>query len=278
MPISLDSVGKEFDPVIYEMSPQRAILYALGVGTPPSQLDYLYESNLRILPTFAVIPAFPVLGAAVAGLGVNPFMIVHGEQAFTIHKPFPHFGKLETCSRLEAIYDKGKGALVVIEAVTRDEKGQGILSNTFSLFVRGEGGFGGPRGPAAEPVAIPTRAPDSVVQMATRADQALIFRLSGDINPLHADPGVAQAVGYPKPILHGLCTHGFCGRAVLEQFCGMDETKFAGMTARFTGVVYPGETLEVEMWKDTPTCMLLQARTKERGEIVLSNAAVTLQG
>jgi 3-hydroxyacyl-CoA dehydrogenase/3a,7a,12a-trihydroxy-5b-cholest-24-enoyl-CoA hydratase len=177
-----------------------------------------------------------------------------------------------------ALYDKVKGAVVVVEVESRDDKGKLLFKNVFTTFARGEGGFGGDRGPSGAKNEPPSRAPDAVAEMKTAEHQALLYRLSGDMNPLHADPDMAALGGYAKPILHGLCTFGHAGRAVLAQFCESDPSRMKDFEVRFSGVVYPGETIVTEMWRESPTRVVLQAKTRERGEVVLSSAAATIAG
>ena len=258
----------------------RVILYALGVGagvpqTDANELSYTYEKNLKVLPSFGVVPAFGALGGlgAVPGMSFNPMMLLHGEQDLEIRGPIPVEGEVESSGKVAGIYDKGKAALVVLEMETR-LKGQAepLFVNRFSLFLRGEGGFGGESGPAAGNAA-PDRAPDHVVESKTLPQQALLYRLSGDKNPLHADPDFAKMGGFDMPILHGLCSYGIVCKAVVDAALGGDTTKVARYQARFAGVVFPGETIVTSIWKEGGT-LLIDAKTKERGTPVISNAAI----
>jgi 3-hydroxyacyl-CoA dehydrogenase/3a,7a,12a-trihydroxy-5b-cholest-24-enoyl-CoA hydratase len=200
------------------------------------------------------------------GVEINPMMILHGEQYIEIRKqPAPTGGKLTCKPKISSIYDKGKGALIEIEVETFDESGEVVHYNVFGTFVRGEGGFGGEKGPAAGNEA-PDRAPDKVVEMPTMPQQALLYRLSGDINPLHADPAFAGMAGFDKPILHGLCTFGHTGRAILKTYCDNDPEKLKSIKCRFTRHVFPGETIVTEMWDEGGGKILFQVRTKERPE------------
>jgi multifunctional beta-oxidation protein len=276
MPVDLSVIGKQLESSVYEYEEKDVILYALGVGCGSEELAFVYEQDLRVLPTFAVIPAFPALFAMGSAMDVNPMMVLHGEQRIEICAPIPTSGKLTTTPTVTAIYDKVKGALVMIETETVDAKGTLLFKNVFGAFARGEGGFGGDRGPRGPRNAVPERAPDAVVEMPTLPQQALIYRLSGDMNPLHADPSFAAMGGFEKPILHGLCTFGHVGRAVLARWCGDDPARFKDFEARFAGVVYPGETIVTEMWDEGQGRIVLQARTRERGDLVLNAAAATL--
>ncbi len=276
------AIGTKLQPLSYEYTDRDVMLYALGIGagvpeTSEQQLQFTYEGNLKVLPTFGVVPPFPALAGLIGapGVDINPMMILHGEQYLEILKhPVPTSGKLTTEPVIKAIYDKGKGALVLVDAVTSDESGNKVYFNTFTVFVRGEGGFGGEAGPKPGNLP-PDRAPDKVVEAKTLPQQALLYRLSGDRNPLHADPGFAGMAGFEKPILHGLCTFGFTGRAVLESFCDNNPEKFKSISVRFASHVFPGETIITEMWKEGNT-VIYKAKTKERGLDVISNAAVVL--
>jgi acyl dehydratase len=276
MPVDLSVIGRKLDSSVYEYSQKDLILYALGVGCGPDDLEFVYEQDLKVLPTFAVIPAFPALFAMGGAMNVNPMMVLHGEQRIELYGPIPTTGKLTTTPTVTAVYDKGKGAMVVIETETVDAKGKLLFKNVFGVFVRGEGGFGGDRGPSSRRNLLPERAPDSVVEMKTLSQQALLYRLSGDMNPLHADPSFAKIAGFDRPILHGLCTFGHVGRAVLNGFCGNEPSRLKSFEVRFTGIVYPGETIVTEMWEAAGDKVIVQAHTKERGDVVISSAAATL--
>jgi acyl dehydratase len=276
MPVNLDIIGKKLDASVYEYSEKDVILYALGVGCGPEHLQFVYEQDLKVLPTFAVIPAFPALFAMGSAMQVNPMMVLHGEQRIELNGPIPTSGKLTTTPTVTAIYDKIKGALVVTETETVDAKGKPLFKNVFGAFARGEGGFGGDRGPSGQRNVPPDRKPDKVVEMKTLPQQALIYRLSGDMNPLHADPSFAKMGGFETPILHGLCTFGHVGRAVLEGFGGNDPARLKDFEVRFAGVVYPGETIVTEMWDENAGRIIVQARTRERGDLVINGAAATL--
>lgn len=254
------------------------MLYALGVSAGTDDLSFVYEKDLKVLPTFAVIPAFPALFSLGTVVDVNPIMVLHGEQRIELKGPIPTRGKLTTTPKVRAIYDKGKGALIVIDAETVDENGKVLFTNTFGAFARGEGGFGGERGPSGPRNTPPERAPDATAEVKTLPQQALLYRLSGDMNPLHADPEIAKMAGYDRPILHGLCTFGIVGRAVLKTYCDDDPARFASFEARFSGVVFPGETLVTEMWQTGAKEIVARAVVRERpGEAVLTSAAVTLR-
>lgn len=276
MAINLELVGKKFEPVIYEYTWKDVILYALGVGAGPEELQFIYENGLKVLPTFGVIPPFIALGQTVGELNVNPAMIVHGEQKLIIENPIPTSAKLKSIPEIKAIYDKGKGALVILKTETYDEKDTLICINEYGIFVRGEGGFGGERGPSGERNLPPEREPDMVVEDQTTPQQPYIYRLSGDLNPLHADPNFAKLAGFEKPILHGLCTFGFVGRAILHKLCGGNPEKFRLLEVRFRDVVYPGDKIITEMWKESDNRYIIRAKT-QRGNAVISNAATEIK-
>jgi acyl dehydratase len=204
----------------------------------------------------------------------NPAMLVHGEQAIELARPIPAEGTLKASGKIAAIYDKGKGAVIVSETESVDAKtGELLFRTRSSAFIRGAGGFGGDRGPSGPLNEAPSRKPDHEVSYKTLPEQALIYRLSGDRNPLHSDPEFASKAGFPRPILHGLCTYGFTGRALLHTLCGSDPARFKSMEGRFSKPVFPGETLTIAMWVDGRTC-LFQTRN-ERGEVVLDQGKMT---
>ena len=268
-----DAVGIELPATTYEYDDRDVMLYNLGIGA--TDLPFVYERNLKIIPTFAVIPAFPALMGLASGVEVNPVMILHGEQSFTIHKQPATKGELTTAGKITGVFDKGKGALAILVTETKDDAGELVYTNKFGVFVRGAGGFGGDRGPEAGNVP-PDRAPDKTVSMQTQLNQAMVYRLSGDRNPLHVDPDFAKMAGYDKPILHGLCSFGHVGRAVLAEYCENDPERFSGMSVRFSGVVFPGDTITTEMWDTGEGKIILQAKTQE-GRVVISNGAVDVR-
>ena len=257
MPINPDAVGSKGEPGRRSWTSKDALLYAVSVGAgsldPVTQeLEFTTENTKdtqqRALPTMAV-----VLGAGGGAMGnigsFNPAMLVHGEQAITLHRELPVSGELEAQGEIVGIYDKGKGAVIVTEShSTLVETGEPLFSTRSSVFIAGEGGFGGDRGPSGPANVPPEREPDHEVTYQTRPDQALTYRLNGDRNPLHSDKSFSDIGGFPKPILHGLCTYGFTGRALLHSLCGGDPAKFRHMEARFASPVLPGDALTVRMW------------------------------
>ena len=272
MALKLDLVGAPLEPVRHAYTWRDTVIYALGVGARLGELDYLYEGRgPKVLPTFAVVPSFRALVQVVGALGASPMSILHGEQTIRLGRPIPPRGELVTSAEVTGIYDKGKGALVVVVARTTDGGGEPLFENEFSLFVRGEGGFGGPRGPEAREAEPPDRAPDFAETQATAAEQAALYRLSGDLNPLHIAPEAARIAGFDRPILHGLCTYGFAGRALVAHACGGDPARLRSFAARFSGVVFPGDTLTTSGWQVEPGQWVVQVRTQE-GKVVLSHA------
>ncbi len=271
--LSPEVVGLELPASTFDYEERDVMLYALGIGA--KELPFIFERELKVIPTFAVIPAFPALMGLAAGVEINPVMILHGEQGFRIAKTIPTNGSLTTSGVVTGVYDKGKGALVTIDSTTTDASGETVFTNTSGVFVRGAGGFGGDRGPGAGNKA-PERAPDKTLEDTTLDIQAAIYRLSGDRNPLHIDPAFAKMAGYDRPILHGLCSFGYAGRAVLAQYCDNDPDRLVGLSVRFTGVVYPGDTITTEMWDEGDGKIIVQSKTQE-GRVVMGNAAAEVK-
>ncbi len=278
MALKLDLVGAPLEPVRHAYTWRDPVIYALGVGAQMGELDYLYEGRgPKVLPTFAVVPSFRALAQVVGALGASPMSILHGEQTVRLDRPIPASGELVTSAEVTGIFDKGKGALVVVVARTTDGGGRPLFENEFSLFVRGEGGFGGPRGPEARAAEPLDRAPDFARTQATTAEQAALYRLSGDLNPLHIAPEAARIASFDRPILHGLCTYGFAGRALVADACGGDPARLRSFAARFSGVVFPGDTLTTSGWQVEPGRWVVQVKTQE-GKVVLSHAVAEVTG
>ncbi len=278
MPINPDAVGTVSEPSENSWTSKDCLLYALGVGAgsldASEELAFTTENSKgidqQVLPTFAVIAAAGG-GGALRSIGTFNFaMLVHGEQAVTLHQPLPVEGSVRTTSTIAGIYDKGSGAVVAIESTSVDPAtDKPMFSTRSSIFIRGEGGWGGDRGPSGKTNVAPDRAPDHQVSYPTRQDQALLYRLSGDRNPLHSDPSFARMGGFDRPILHGLCTYGFTGRALLHTLCGSDPARFTSMDARFSKPVMPGDTLTVSMWVDGSEA-IFQTATQD-GTVVIDN-------
>jgi acyl dehydratase len=276
MPIDVSLVkGAELPPLEFSWDADRVILYHLGIGAG-AELRYAYERELRVLPSYGVLPALGTLGALLRarGMDIQLTQVLHGEQRTTIHEPLPAAAEVVTTASVSEVWDKGSAAVIVVDAHTSTREGTALVSNRFSAFVRGEGGFGGEPGPGVAAQA-PDRAPDHVVACPTTPWQGLLYRLSGDKNPLHADPEVAARAGFERPILHGLCTYGIACRAAIDTLLDGDVARVASYGARFAGIVYPGETIEVSLWRDGDE-VAIAARALERDAPVLSNAGMTL--
>jgi len=254
------------------------MLYALGVGVghdpvDRAQLDFVYEKNLKALPTQAVVLAHPGLWTRDLDTGIDYVKVVHGEQGLTLHKPLPSAGTVLGISRVTGVVDKGegRGALVFYERKIVDKASGDLLATvTQTTFCRGDGGFGGPSGPTPKPHDLPEREPDLVCDLPTVPQAALIYRLSADMNPLHADLDVAAKAGFSRPILHGLATYGVSGHAVLKAVCGYDPTRLKSFDCRFTAPVYPGETFRTEIWIDG-SVVSFRTRSLERDLVAISN-------
>jgi acyl dehydratase len=282
MPIDLArAIGAELSPTTFTWSDDDVILYHLGIGagdppTDPGELRYCYEGDLHTLPTYATIPQFSMMmSMGVAdGVEIDLSRVLHGEHEIVVHDQIPTSGTVTQSGRITDIYDKGKGALVLIEIVSVLEKtGEPVFTNRASIFVRGEGGFGGEPGPAPA-AGPPDRDPDHVVACTTLPQQALLYRrASGDLNPLHVDPGFALFAGFDRPILHGLCTYGIVGKAVVDHAVGSQPERVASFAARFSGVVFPGETVLTRIWEEGDRISVV-AEVEERGVVVLSNGVV----
>ncbi|MCB1251158.1 MAG: MaoC family dehydratase N-terminal domain-containing protein [Acidimicrobiales bacterium] len=254
MPIDPTALGAKGDPMDHSWDSKDAILYALGVGCGTGDLTFTTENTMdtpqRVLPTMAVVLGTGTFGAFAKIGTFNPAMLVHGEQAIELYGEIPVEGTVTTTGEITGIYDKGKGAVVEVTATSvLAETGQPIFKNVMSAFIRGEGGWGGDRGPSGPRNVPPERDPDASITYQTRDDQALIYRLSGDRNPLHSDPAFAALGGFDRPILHGLCTYGFTGRALLAELCDGDPARFTGMEGRFSSPVMPGEALTISIWR-----------------------------
>ena len=290
MPIDVGKVvGARLPDVESSWDEAKVILYHLGVGAgdPPTsetELSYCYESNLTVLPSFATILSLESMThvAGLDGIDINPMLLLHGEHEVEIHRPLPAAAKVKSISHVTGVYDKGKAALIVVESVSSDVDGP-MFTNRASLFARGEGGLSAhssdPRASGSAPdreADLPVRAADLVVEAKTIPQQALLYRLSGDRNPLHADPAFAAIGGFDRPILHGLCSFGIACKAVVDHALEGDASSVASYRARFAGVVFPGETLAISIWREAGL-VHLEATTKERSLPVLTNASVRVR-
>jgi 3-hydroxyacyl-CoA dehydrogenase/3a,7a,12a-trihydroxy-5b-cholest-24-enoyl-CoA hydratase len=289
--IDLDTAGSASVTVESSYVERDLALYALGVGAAADAVDaaelaFVYEGSERFaaLPTYAVMPASnAMVGMLKEGRGLLPGLnfgferLLHGEQYTEITAPLPRSARLVHEFRLKAAYDKNPHAVVVLGISTRIAGGEQIAYNEISAFVRDAGGWGGDRGPTGALHVPPAREPDVVIEERTAANQALLYRLSGDWNPLHADPATARQAGYSKPILHGLCTYGYVGRHVLMAFCGNDPRHFKSIKVRFAEPLFPGETLVTSLWQESPTHVVFEVRSKERDKVVIKSAAAEVR-
>jgi acyl dehydratase len=277
MSLDLDAVGRRWDAGEHAWTSKDAILYALGVGAgaqdPLTELSFTTENSHDVVQQ--VLPTFVATLGADAGPKLGDFdlsQVLHGEQSVEVFGPLPADGRAKVTSRVAGIYDKGNAALAVLKSSVADVgTGSKMAEIRAGVFIRGEGGFGGERGSSA-PWAAPDRPADHVVVYPTRADQALLYRLSGDRNPLHSDPWLAAQAGFDRPILHGMCSYGFTGRALLHALCGSDPAVFGSMSARFAATVLPGQELQVHIWDEGDVCRFV---TKVGQTVVLDRGVFT---
>ena len=284
MPIDYDKLKNWPFPEVEQTYTQKdSILYALGVGyghdpMDEAQLQFVYEKHLRVAPTMPVVMGHPGFWMMNPETGIDWVKIVHGEQALRIHRGIPVAGTVLGRTRVKAIVDKGKdkGALVYLER-SIVEKSSGVVLATLDhvTFCRGDGGIGKSDAAPPPPPAVPEGTPDAICDLPTLPQAALIYRLCADPNPLHADPAVAKAAGFPRPILHGLCTYGVAGHAVLKTYCGYDPAKLSALSVRFSSPVFPGETIRTEMWRKNDT-VLFRSRVLGRDVVVLNNCVATI--
>jgi acyl dehydratase len=265
-------------PVVHAYDAKDCMLYALGVGlghdpVNEDELAFVYEKNLKVLPTMATVIGHSASLVDNPDTGINWVMVVNGEQGFTLSRPLKGRDTVVGRTRIVEVIDKGagKGALLLTERkITDKASGDLVATVTQTIFCRGDGGFGGPLREAPAPHPLPTRTPDAICDFGTRPEAALIYRLSGDYNPLHADPAFARAAGFPRPILHGLGTFGVSGHAVLRTMCGYDPARLVSFACRFSAPVFPGETIRTEMWRDGDV-VSFRARVVERDVIAINN-------
>lgn len=278
------AVGARVGETTTSWDEDEVILYHLAVGAgrnpvDPAELAYCYEVGLKVLPSFGVIPAqtamIGVMGG-VPGLEFNPILLLHGEQELEVKADrVPTSATVRNRARVAAVYDKGKAAVAVVEVETATDGGAPLFVNRFSLFLRGEGGFGGDPGPGGGDAA-PPEPPDLVVESPTLPQQALLYRLLGDKNPLHADPGIAAMGGFERPILHGLCSYGIGCKAVVDGLLGGDTAAVASYRVRFAGVVVPGDTIVTSLWRRDGR-VYLESMNRDRGTPVLGRGMITLR-
>jgi acyl dehydratase len=287
MSLNLDKLLSIKVPAVEQSyGPKDCILYALGLGfgqdpTDENELRFVYENNLRALPTWPLKQGYAPYWLRDGDYGLTFSHAVHGEQGIVLHAPVMTEGTVIGQERVVDVVDKGdgRGALIFSErAITDKASGRLLATLTQTTFCRADGGFGGPRErkDAAPPHAIPERTPDIVCDLPTRPEMALIYRLSGDINPLHADPAFARYAGFPRPILHGLATMGVAGHALLSTVCGYDPTRLTAMSVRFSAPVFPGETIRTEIWRDGGV-ISFRARVMERSVTAIDNGRARIE-
>lgn len=285
MPIDYPAVLKfRTEAAPYSWSDRDVMLYALGIGMGGNplnerELQFVNEAfatprPLKVVPTFASVC---VWGARPGVIDLNRVMVVDGERDITFHRPIPVEASVTADARVRGVYDKGKekGAIIQNEIVVRDGDGGKIVTILSSIFARGDGGFGGPSEGMLEPHEVPRRAPDRSIDIPIRQDQALIYRLSGDRNPLHSDPEFARRAGFPRPILHGMCTYGLTCRAVLQTYADYDPSAFHRHRVRFSAPVFPGETITINLWKDGNS-ISFEGHVRERHVTVAKNGQTVL--
>ncbi len=279
MPINYEKlINFKIPEVEQKLTRRDTMLYALGVGLgadpcDPDQLKFVYEENLQALPTMAIILCYPGPWYAHSEAGITRSQVVHGEQAFVLHRPLPIEGTIIGRTQITGVIDKGegKGALVMTQCDVRDKASEEIICTlTSSTFCRADGGFGGPTGPVRTPHPVPVSPPQLTCDLATLPQAALIYRLSGDYNPLHADPDYAKKAGFRMPILHGRCTFSIAGHAILKTCCGYDPARFKSMEGRFSSPVFPGETMRTDIWQDGKV-VSFRATVPARGVTVIDN-------
>jgi len=285
MPLDYATVKNwRFDEVRQRYDEKDTMLYALGIGLgqdpeDTGQLRYVYENDLQAFPTLSVVLGYPGFWVRDPRAGIDWVKVVHGEQRLTVHAPLPAAGVVTGKSRNTHVIDKGadKGAIVVTERTLHGEDGACLATLQQSTFCRGDGGFGqGDASPPPLPVA-PDREPDLRCELRIPPNAALLYRLNADRNPLHADPEVARQAGYPRPILHGLCSYGLAAHAIVKTCCGYDASRLASLNTRFSAPVYPGETLQCDLWRMPDGQIRFLARALERNVVVLSNGTAELR-
>ncbi|MCG8316554.1 MAG: 3-alpha,7-alpha,12-alpha-trihydroxy-5-beta-cholest-24-enoyl-CoA hydratase [Pseudomonadales bacterium] len=274
--ISSELVGLETEAIPFAWSEKDVQLYAIAVGCKPeSELDFVYEARgPKVLPTYSVISGLNIMGSVMSKVQFNLAMLLHGEQQIELHRTIPAKAKAVGRGKIVEVWDKGKAAVIGVECKVEDDDGP-LYTTHATLFIRGAGGFGGERGPSSKDTAvtIPDRAPDHIVEDCTREEQAALYRLTGDKNPIHIDPNFAKFGGFEKPFLHGLCTYGFAGRAVLHSLCKSDPQNFISMSARFSDQVYMGDAIIGKIWDQCGGDAVMSVET-QKGNLVLNQCRI----
>jgi acyl dehydratase len=272
--IDLGLVGKKYGPISFEYTWKDVVLYALGIGAQAEELPFIYENakgGIRVFPSFSIVMGIGLLIELFKDMKVDRTRFIHGEQAMKLYRPIPPEGTTLVEGEIANIYDKGKGALIAWRKKVMTEGGDLLVETESGIFYVGEGGFGGDPGPNTEALEPPKGTePDFTVSYFIPENQAALYRLNGDLNPLHVDPDFAKMGGFSRPILHGLCTYGHAVRAILYKACNGDVGRFKEFKARLSGVVYPGDSLVTEGWMGKVGRYLIRSRT-DRG-VVLSQA------
>ena len=275
--MSLETKNQEFS-----YSDRETMLYGLGIGfgkdpLNDEELKFVYERDLKTVPSMATVVSW---GAGnIRESGINYLLVLHGEQRLKMHEPLPHSADILVDSSVKGVFDKGKekGALIITETDIKLKENENLLCTLSSTtFARGDGGFGGPSDGAPEPHLIPERKSDDEFSADTEPNQALIYRLSGDRNPLHSDPEIAKAAGFDVPILHGLCTYGTACRTIISNVCDYDSTLIEEFNVRFSSPVYPGEKISTEIWKDD-NVISFRCWVRDRNVMVLNNGKCVLK-
>lgn len=275
MALNLDAIGKKIGPLTKDYTWKDVVLYALGVGAGFDELEYCYEHQLKVIPSFAIAGVFEFLAEAGLSSNVDLSGVLHGEQDIIFHNPIPTEGSLTTEGAITAMYDKGKdkGALIVAEAETIHSNGRKLFTNIFTIFGRKDGGFGGDPGPS-EKVEFPDRAPDFEEKATPSPNQPLLYRLSGDVFQLHVDPEFAKASGFEMPIMHGLCTHGYACRAVIKHLFPGEPERMKRFRVRFSRTLYPGDPIVTKIWKTAEGSALFQTVNEKTGDVVIDGGIV----
>lgn len=283
MPIDPSIVGADLGSFSTSWDADDVVLYHLGLGagvpqTDPGELEYCLEDRLKVLPSFSVNGPIGMLPRVrqLEGADFPLTALLHGEHEMIVHRPLPAAATVTQRGRVAELWDKGKAALVVMEVDTLAADGTTLVTNRYHAFIRGEGGFGGEKGYSA-PVVIPDREPDASVQRPTLVQQALLYRLCGDKNPMHADPAIAKLGGFDVPLLHGLCTYGIALKAAVDEILDGDVTAVAKYSTRFAQPVFPGDTLRVDMWREGSQVVLGVGVVGREGP-VLTNTVLELAG
>ncbi len=270
MALNAETVGYETDVLTHTTTPRDVALYALGIGATRDELDYVFEERgPKVFPTYAVIPTFAACEKLFHVVEGDLLGVVHGAQKITVHRDIPANGTLLTVGKIAGVYDLKRLAQAIFTTETRDHDGQLLFETEWQIIFLKDGGFGGPRPPRSLRVKAPDRAPDFEVKETIPESQALLYRLSGDLNPLHIDPAVASQIGFDVPILHGLCTYGYVGRAVVNALGGGDGGKLKELRGQFRKPVWPGDTLITRGWRETTDDgerIVLRATTEARPE------------